>query len=159
MEKFLTKSNAAEAGKNAGGIAIGVIGAHLATSMIPRFENKILDHSIPFALSGGSFIAGMAVKNKVAKIALLAICAGSFLNGTRRVIETLATPNAEGKVIIPESAMSFVDKILPLGCANVDYSASMGTVDLEESEYEMIEDSNDMLDQQLPIAGVVLEAA
>lgn len=113
----ITKQSAKNVGLQAGAIATGIVGGHLVHSLIPEFENPTVNIAVPFGVSGAAAVGAMAVANPFAKTALTAVSVFSFLKGARRLVDKLATPNAEGKAVISESLKKGIDYVVPsLGC-------------------------------------------
>lgn len=148
--EIFKKENVADSGKTLGAVAAGIVFSHAANSFIPTFENKAVNIAVPYGIAGVSFVGALAVKNPFLKTALLANSVYSALVGTRRVVNELSTPNAEGKRKMSEKAQGIIDKILPLGCPENPLLAGFGDTSetLDVDDYEIIE-TEDFKDEEI----------
>lgn len=155
--EIFTKKNAANSSKTLGAVAAGIVISHAAHSFTPSFGKPALDIAVPFGVSGVGFVGAMATKNPIAKTMMLAGAAYSFLQGGRKLVNHLSTPNADGTRKMSEKTESIINKVLPLGCPDNPLLAGLGndealdasTVDL--TDIEIIDSLEDELNEGLEL--------
>ncbi len=138
----ISKVEAKKVGLTAGAIASGIVGGHVAFSILPKSDKKIVNLAIPALVSGGAAVIAMNQPQGFVRDALIGLSVYGLLKTFRTGIDENLTADSPirkaSNMFIPTLGTTKIDLAGIRGLRNVDVELRP-TIDLGETMDEIEE--------------------